>query len=390
MIPISYNIRSLKERQRTTIATALGIALVVFVLSASMMLSSGIDAAMGLSGREDVAVVLRKGTDSELGSSVPSEQIARIVSGPGVKQNQSGNPSAAGELVVVATLELEDAEPGQISNVQIRGVPDNVLDFRKDARLIEGRPARPGTDEVIIGKRIRGSFIGVDLGKEFELKKNRPAKVVGVFEAGGSMSESEVWADLETLRSAFGRGAMVSSVRVELESPDRFEAFRDSVEHDKSLGLAAFRESNFLEMQSEGTAIFVTALGTVVAAFFSFGAIIGAMITMFAAVAQRRREVGVLRALGFSPFSILSSFILESLLLALIGGLIGAVASMAMGAVEFSMLNFATFSQIVFKFTPSVGILLTALIFAVIMGVVGGLFPAFQAARVSPIEAMRN
>jgi putative ABC transport system permease protein len=390
MIPISYNIRSLSERRRTTIATALGIALVVFVLAASMMLSGGIEKAMGLSGHEDVVVVLRKGTDSELGSSVLNDQVAKILSGPGVKTDSSGNPMGVGELIVVAAIDRVGGEKGQIGNVQIRGVPDNVLAFRSDARIIEGRPAKPGTDEAVVGKAIRGRFAGLELGQEFPLNKSRRGKVVGVFEAAGSSHESEVWVDLDTLRDTFGRKGIVSSVRVKLSSPDGVGAYKEYIEFDKTLGLAAHRESKFLEQQSEGTAIFVTALGSVIAFFFSVGAIIGAMITMFAAVAQRRREVGVLRALGFSQFSILTSFILESLLLALIGGVIGAIASVGMGAVEFSTMNFATWSQMVFTFTPSIGVLLTALTFAVIMGVIGGLFPAFQAASVSPIEAMRN
>jgi putative ABC transport system permease protein len=389
MIPIAYNLRSSRARYRTTLATALGIALVVFVLSSSMMLSSGIQAAMGLAGSPDVAVVLRKGTDNELGSSLATEQLNRILSGPGVKQNEKGTPIGVGELVVVATIERTGGE-GQISNVQIRGVPDDVLELRREVRIVEGRAPKPGTDEAIIGKRIQGRFVGVDLGKEVELKKNRTVRVVGVFEAGGSLHESEVWVDLDVLRSSFGREGLISSARVKLESADRFEGFRESIEHDKALGMTVVRENRFLEMQAEGTAIFVTALGSVVALFFSIGAIIGAMITMFAAVAQRRREIGVLRALGFSRFQVLTSFMLESLLLAVLGGSIGAAASLSMGMVEFSTLNFATFSEIVFRFTPSAGVLITAVSFAVIMGAIGGLFPAFTAARVSPVEAMRN
>ena len=378
MIPIAYNIRSLKERRRTTIASALGIAMVVFVLSSSMMLSDGIDAAMGMAGRDDVAVVLRKGTDSELGSSLTQEQLSRIQASPGVK-------AAYGELVVVATIDRAGGG-GQISNVQIRGMSQ----MWRDVRIIAGRAPRPGTNEAMIGKRIRGRFEGVELDQDFELKKNRSAQVVGVFEAGGSLSESEVWIDIDVLRSSFGREGLISSARVVLESSEKLEAFREAIEHDRGLGLVVHRETKFLEMQSEGTAIFVTALGSTVAMFFSFGAIIGAMITMFAAVSQRRREVGVLRALGFSEFSILTSFILESLMLSLLGGIIGAIASIGMGMVQFSMLNFATFSQIVFKFTPTIGVLVGSVFFAMVMGVLGGLFPAFQASRVSPVEAMRN
>jgi putative ABC transport system permease protein len=388
MVPLAYNIRSLRERRRTTIATALGIALVVFVLSASMMLSRGIQAALGMSGRPDVVIVVRKGTDSEMGSTIPTENLAMILSGPGVRTIE-GRPAGVGEVIVVAAIQRIGAAD-QVSNVMLRGVPENVFAFRPEVRIVEGRLPRAGTDEVVIGKRIRGRFVGVDLGQEFEIKKNRSAKVVGVFEAGGSSHESEVWVDIDILRNAFGRAGMISSARVQLESPGKLAAFEEAIEHDKRLGLVAHPEAKFLEMQSEGTSIFITALGTVVAFFFSIGAIIGAMITMFAAVSQRRREVGVLRALGFSKLSILVSFLFEAIVLSVFGGTIGVVASIAMGAVEFSTMNFATWSEMVFKFTPTPAVLGTSLFFAVVMGVVGGFLPAFQASRISPIEAMRG
>jgi putative ABC transport system permease protein len=390
MIPIAYNIRSLKERRRTTIASAGGIALVVFVLSASMMLSEGVRKAMGAAGREDVAIFLRKGSESELGSSISSEHLGLALASAGVKRDPEGKPLGVGEIVAVVALQKVGADLGQISNVQIRGVPENVYAFRPEVRIVEGRAAKPGTDEVVIGRRIRGRFAGVDLNQEFELKKNRPAKVVGVFEADGSSYESEVWVDVETLKTAFGREGMVCSIRAQLESRDRFDTLKETIESDKRLGLIVQSEPAFLERQSEGTAIFMSALGGTIAVFFSFGAILGAMVTMFAAVAQRRREVGVLRALGFKRGAILFSFLVESLILALVGGLIGCVASLAMSAVEFSTMNFDTWSEIVFKFTPTPEILLTALFFAVLMGVAGGFLPALQAARVSPVEAMRN
>lgn len=388
MIPLNYNLRSLSERRRTTFATAFGIALVVFVISSSMMLSNGIHAAMGLSGHRDIAVVLRKGSDSEMGSTIAADQVGTILSAPGVAQ-MNGAPLGEGEIILVATLAREGS-PDQVSNVQLRGMPEGYLKFRKDIKIVEGRAPTPGTDEAIIGKRLRGHFVGVDLNKEFEIKKNRSAKVVGVFEDNGSSHESEVWLDIDVLRSAFGREAMVSAVHVQLESPTRFDAFRDTVEQDKRLGLVAYQEDKFLEMQSEGTAIFITALGSVTAFFFSLGAIIGAMITMFAAVDQRKREVGVFRALGFSRWSILASFLMESTVLALISGVLGAVASLAMSTVQFSTMNFATWSEMVFRFTPTPSILLTSLGFALAMGVLGGFFPAYAASRVSPVEAMRN
>lgn len=388
MVPLSYNVRSLFVRRTTTIATAIGIGLVVFVLAASMMLYNGIRNTLVASGSASKAFVLRKGADAELSSSI-DEQTARLVmDSPGVKQAASG-PLAVGELVTVIAQEKVGAE-GQVSNVQVRGVPANVFAFRPEVTIVEGRPAKPGTDEVIIGQRIRDRFEGVKLGGSFELKKNRPVTVVGVFEAGGSAFESEIWADIETVRTSFGRQNLVSSVTVQLESPTAFDAFQAHVQSDKRLGLEVMRESRYYEKQTEMTGKFILGMGIIIAVFFSIGAMIGAMITMYGAVAQRRREIGTLRALGFSRLALMFSFLFEAVVLALIGGVIGIVAAIPVSLAELSMMNFATWSEIVFSFDLSPGVIITALIFGCGMGILGGFFPAIRAARVSPVEAMRN
>ena len=249
---------------------------------------------------------------------------------------------------------------------------------------------RTRTDEAIVGARIRGRIKGVDLDQSFDIKKNRPVKVVGVFEAGGSAYESEVWVDRDLLADAYGRKGVVSSVRVRLDSPRKFDAFRAGVENDKRLGLQALREPAFYEKQSEGASLFVGAIGTVVSIFFAIGAMIGATITMYAAVANRQREIGTLRALGFSRTSILTSFLFEAIVLAAIGGAVGAAASMAMSLVRFSMVNMASWSEIVFSFDPTPQVIGTALVFACGMGLLGGFFPAVRAARTSPLKAIRG
>lgn len=388
MIPVSYNVRNLAVRKATTVASAGGIALVVFVLASSLMLSEGLRRTLASSGRADTAIVLRKGNNAELSSTIDDPTVSIVRSAPGVKAKSDGTPMAVGELMVVAFMETSDGK-GR-TNVQLRGVPSDVTDFRPDVRVIEGRPLKPGTDEVMVGRAISGRFKNLRLGDSFELRKNRPVKVVGVFEAGGTSFESEVWADLEILREAFGRRGVVSSVRVRLDSPSRFEGFEAAIESDKRLGLDAMPEREFYEKQSEGTTLFITVMGVLIAVFFSVGAMIGAMITMYAAVANRRREVGVLRALGFSRLNIVMSFLFESLLIAGIGGAVGAVASLAMGFVSFSMMNFATWSEIVFRFTPTPQIIGASVVFGGVMGVVGGFFPALRAASVSPIDAMRD
>lgn len=388
MIPISYNVRSLFVRKATTIATALGIGLVVFVLSASLMLGAGIQKTLVSGGRPDYALVLRKGSDTELASSIEVRTVSLVLAAAGVKKTNEGAPVGAGELVVVITMAKRGTE-GQVSNVQVRGISDNVLTLRPNVKIVEGRAPTPGTDEVMVGRGIAGRFEGVELGKSFELKKNRPVKVVGIFDAGGSSFESEIWADIDTVRSSFGREGLVSSVTVRLDSPSRYEAFKAIMETDKQLGLEAFREKDYYEKQSQGTSIFVWALGVVITIFFSIGAMIGATITMNAAVAQRQREIGTLRALGFSRTSILFSFLLEAVVLASIGGICGLFSAFLLSFAEVSMMNFATFQEVTFGFDPNPLLLAIAFVFGAAMGILGGFFPALRAARVSPVDAMR-
>jgi putative ABC transport system permease protein len=389
MIPITYNVRSLFVRRTTTLATLLGIALVVFVLSSSQMLARGVQKTMGRSGSSGNAIVLRKGSDAELASNFDANLVNLIKAAPGVAKDESGASIVSGEVVLVIAADLLKPE-GQVANVLVRGVPGDVTKLRREVRIVEGRPAKPGTEEVIVGKRAMGRYKRIALGSTFELNKNRPVKIVGLFEAGGSSFESEIWVDIDVARAAFGREGLVSSASVHLESPTKFDAFAAAMEHDKQLGLLAMRENAYYEKQSENTSIFVSALGTSIVFFFSIGAMIGAMITMYSAVANRRREIGTMRALGFSRTAILISFLLEASLLALMGGALGAAASLAMGAVRFTMMNFATWSEVVFSFEPAPDILAGATLVGGLMGLIGGFFPAVRAARTSPLAAMRD
>jgi putative ABC transport system permease protein len=388
MIPIRYNLRSLAVRRTTTIATAAGVGLAVCVFSGAQMLANGIQETLASSGEEDVAIVLSRGSDAELSSSLQQSTVGLVESVPGVRQRSDGTADAVGE--VVGVLALDKVGTDGVSNVQIRGVEESVWEFRPTARIAEGRAPRPGTDEAVVGRAIRGRFRGLEIGQSFEIRRNRPVQIVGVLEADGSSFESEVWADLETVRSGFGRETLVSAVRVRLESAEAFETFERGVEADRRLGLQAFRETQYYEDQSEGTATFIRVLGMMIAFFFSIGGIIGAMITMYASVANRTREIGTLRALGFSRGGILVSFLLESTMLALIGGVLGISLSLAMGMIEISMINFQSWSEVVFSFEATPSILGSSLAAAAVIGVIGGLFPALRAARTSPIQAMRG
>jgi putative ABC transport system permease protein len=388
MIPVYYNVRSLAVRKTTTLATAGGIGLVVFVFSSVLMLSNGLKKTMGKAGSNDVAIVLRKGADAELSSSIEDQQASVVKAAKEVSVNEKGSPRAVSEMVLVVALDRIGTYG--IGNVNIRGVPDGVMDFRKGVKIVAGRAANPGTDEVVVGAAVRGRFVGLDIGQTFELKKNRPVKVVGVFTDDGSSYESEVWVDLNVGRGIFGREGVCSSVRVRLTSPESFEAFKISIEENRQFALQVQREPDFYEKQSEGTSKFIRIMGLMIAFFFSVGAMIGAMITMYSSIAHRRREIGILRALGFPQTTILLSFLIESTLLALLGGGIGAVASMGMKFVRFSTTNFANWSEIVFNFEPTPQIVVGSLLFAGLMGVLGGFFPALRAARMSPLEAMRG
>lgn len=387
MVPLSYSVRNLRVRTTTTVATALGIGLVVFVFAAVLMLGQGIKRTLGRAGSPDVAVILRDGSDAEMSSSIEIPASGLIMNAAEVRRRPDGRPDAVSELVAV--IILDKLGTTGVSNVGVRGVPEDVLAFRPSVRVVSGRMPRPGTDECSVGSSILGRFRGLEMGQSFEVKKNRRLTVVGVHSDGGSSYESEVWADRDVLRGVFGREGVVSSVRVRLASASAFAALRSGLESNRQLGVDVKREDTFYEEQSQGTSTFITAIGMLVAIFFAAGAIIGAMITMHAAVASRMREIGTLRALGFSKASILTSFLFESVVLSLLGGLLGASAATLMRFAKLSIVNFASWSEIVFEFTPTPGILLGSLVFAAVMGLIGGMIPAVRAARVNILDALR-
>jgi putative ABC transport system permease protein len=388
MVPLRYNVRSLFVRKITTAATAIGIALVVAVFAAASMLGAGIEKALGSSGRDDYAIVMRDGSDAELSSRVEGSHLGLIRDQPQV--NRTGGEAVIGEIVIVITAELADGSGG-MTNVLVRGTSPEGIDFRPEVKVVRGRRPQPGTNEVMVGTGIAGRFKGIAVGQQFDLRRNRPLQVVGEFSADGSSYESEVWGDVDVIRTSLGREGMVSSVRVKLANAAAFPAFRAALEADKRLGVQVMRESDFYKKQSEGTSTFLMGMGTIIAILFSLAAMIGCVITMNGAVAHRTREIGTLRALGFSRLAILTSFVFEAIVLALLGGAIGlAFVILVTRFGSFRMMNFATFSEIVFQFVVTPGVIISSLIFAVVMGLIGGLAPAIRASRVSPVEAMRG
>lgn len=388
MIPLSYNVRSLMVRRGTTVASVLGIGLVVFVLASALMMSEGVRRTMSKTGGEDSAIVMRKGSDNELSSSMTAETAGLLLAQPGIL-HKDGQPVGVGEVVVVTTM--DKLGTSGISNVLLRGVQIEGLErFRPGVKIVSGRMARPGTDEAVVGQAIAGRFKGLSVGESFDVRRNRPLRVVGVFAAGDSSYESEVWADLAAIQSAFGREGGVSSLRVRLESAAAFDAFEAAVERDKRLGLEAMRESDFNEKQSEMTGVVITGIGILISIFFGLGAMVGATITMYTSISSREREVGTLRALGFRRWSILGSFMLEAAMIAAAGGALGLVAALSMGFVRISMMNFQTFSEVVFTFSPTPGILIGSLLVATITGLLGGFYPAWKASKMSPVAAMKR
>lgn len=386
MVPVKYNVRNLVVRRTTTIAAAFGLALVVLVIAGAQMAVNGLEKTLGRGSSDDVAIVLRKGSDAELPSGIEDKNVNMVVAAA-QQVGATKKPMSVGEVVVVILLEKLGANG--VSNVTVRGTPEDGIAFRPTMKIIEGRAPATGADEVVIGKQIRGRFEGMEIGQSFELKKNRKVKVVGVFEDGGSAYESEVFVDLHVLRQTFAREGYVSSVRVRLDSPSKFDAFKANIESNRQLGLVVMREADFFEKQSEQTGFLLKFIGYMVGVFFAIAAVIGATITMNAQVAGRTREIGTLRALGFSRLSILFSFLLESVVLSLIGGAVGAIAALGLGFIKVTLINFSSWSEIVWSFEPTPKILVSSVLLAGFMGVIGGFLPAIRAARVSPVEAMR-
>lgn len=391
MIAIQYNLRSLFVRRLTAAATLGGVALVTFVLAGALMLAAGVERAMASGGRDDVAIVLRAGSDSELASSVDTASLQTLRAAPAVAA-PSGEPSVSPELVSVVALQKSDGSG--LSNLTVRGVEERAFALRPQLRLVSGRHPRPGSDEAIVGKRIVGKFAGLTLasdgsGGEVRLGKNRPVRVVGVFQAPGDSAESELWVDLDTARAALGRPGLASSVRVGLESPEQLATFQNAVEGDPRLGLDVQSEAAFLEAQASGLSSFIRGLGSLISGLFALAAMLGAAITMHGAVAARSREIGTLRALGFSRGNILWGFLCESCALTFGGAVLGVLLALPLAWVEISMMNQSSWSEVVFGFEPSAEVSLIALGFGLVMGLCGGVAPALRAAWMRPLDALR-
>ncbi len=384
-IPFSYIARNVVARKLTTALTAGGMALVVYVFATVLMLAAGLERTLVATGQDDNVVVIRRGAQTEVQSGVDRLQAGIVESLPDIAVGGDGQKLISKEPVVL--INLPKRVSNKASNVVIRGVTPSGLELRPQVKLSEGRMFRPGTAEVIAGRSIATRFQGAGLGETLRFA-SRDWTVVGVFDGGRTGFDSEIWGDSEQMLQAFRRLAF-SALVFRLADTARFDAVKAEIETDPRLTLEAKRESRFYADQSEMLSKFISILGTTISIIFSIGAVIGAMITMYASVASRTAEIGTLRALGFPRSAILSAFLVEALLLGAIGGVVGLVAASFMQALAISTTNFQTFAELAFSFALTPGIVAASLGFALAMGFVGGFLPATRAARMKIVDALR-
>ena len=383
----AFNIRTLPQRMGSSATAIFGIAGVVAVMVGVLSIAQGILQTMNNSASADNVVVLRSGSNTELMSILLGDDTRIIAEAPGLARNESG-AIASPELFVIINL-LKRAT-GTDANVPLRGVSRNALDVRDSFRVVEGRMFEWGLNEVIVGVGALIEFQGLEVGSTITVAQEE-WPVVGIFETGGGLAETEIWVDASVLQPAYRRGNSYQAVYAKLESPGAYQEFKDALTSDPRLNVKPMRESEYYEEQSAMLYKLVTGLGTLIAVIMGFGAVFGALNTMYTAVSSRAREIATLRALGFHSGPVVISVLMESLLLALIGGVIGATAAWwVFDGFRAATLNFTSFSQVAFAFDVSLSLLARGIVFAMVIGLVGGLFPALRAARQPVANALRE
>lgn len=384
-VPLSYIARNLWTRRLTTALTVSGLALVVFVFATVLMLDAGLKRTLVTTGEYDNMVVIRKGTETEVQSSINRDQASIIEMHAAIANGPGGERMASKETVVLISLTRRgDNRP---SNVIIRGTSAMGLALRPQVKLIEGRTFRAGSSEIIVGINIARRFEGTGIGGRLRFAQ-RDWIVAGIFDAGGSGFDSEIWGDADQLMQSFRRAAY-SSMVLRLADTGLYDRFKADVDTDPRLADEVKRERVFYSDQSRALSKFINILGLTLSIIFSIGATIGAMITMYASVASRVTEIGTLRALGFKRASILRAFVMEALLMGLVGGVAGLALASSMQFASFSTTNFQTFADLSFRFILTPGIAVQTLLFALVMGLAGGFLPAVRAARLNIVDALR-
>ncbi|WP_410210561.1 ABC transporter permease [Aquirhabdus sp.] len=385
-LSFSYVARNLVVRKLTTILTASGMALVVFVFAAVLMTSAGLRQTLSGTGSYDNVMIIRQGSQTEVQSTISREQANILSSLPGLSSDGVGNPILSPEVLVLVNMPRKDG--GGLANIVVRGTSENGLHMRPQIHIQSGRQFRPGSSEVIIGKGLTRGKLGLRLGDTMSFGL-REWRIVGVFDAGASGFDSEVWGDGEQMMQAFRRQSY-SSVVVNLRDRASYDVFAEAVKQQPRLNVDIRRESLFYADQSEKMTNFIDILGNTITIIFSVGAVIGAMITMYSSVANRTREIGTLRALGFQRSNIVSAFLQEAMLLGFIAGVFGLIGASFMQLVEISTTNIQTFSEVVFKLILTPAIVLQVMLFSLFMGVLGGVLPAIRASRLEIVDALRT
>jgi len=384
-IPIVYNVRNVMQRPLTTLATGWGIAMVVTILVGTFALASGFQAALLGTGSPNNAIVLRTGADSEISSGIERDAANIIRALPDVAVGPDGRPLVSAEMVVLTNLNRVGQKGS--SNIPIRGLDPSSFALRDQMKIVEGRMFRPGSDELIVGQRIARRFSGLRIGDRVTFGQ-RTFTIVGHFTAGGSAFESEIWGDNAVLMPAFDRDAF-QSVTFRMRDPAHFAELKKRLEADPRLGVQVKTERAFYSEQSQMLGGMIRVAGVVITLIMAVGAIFGAMNTMYAAVSQRTREIAVLLTLGFSKGSIMLSFLIESVLLALVGGVIGCLLALPINGITTSTTNWSSFSEVAFAFRVTPLGLVMGMLFAAAMGFFGGLLPARRAASQSLASSLR-
>jgi len=385
-IPIIYNLRSLRQRPASTITTALGMGLVVAVFIAMMALANGFMAALIGTGSDENVIVLRKGANQEMNSGITRQSTSVITGMPFVATGPDNLPMVSPETFVVVPIERRNN--AGMANVVVRGVSTRAFDVRKGVAVTEGRPFRSGAREVVVGKAFASRFPNSDVGQTIKFA-DADWTVVGHFTASGSSFESEIWGENEQMMPVF-RGEIFQSVTFRMKDPGSFDGIKQTLEHDSRLQVDAFRERDFYANQSTMLATILKFIAIFISGIMAVGAIFGAVNTMYAAVATRAPEIGVLLTLGFRPRSVLGSFLFEAVLIAALGGALGCLIALPINGLVTSTTNWASFSEIAFAFRVTPALLLAGMLFAVTMGIVGGLLPARAAAKQHVVDALRQ
>jgi len=386
-IPIVYNLRSVRARWTSSLVAILGIAGTVGVFVAMLSMAKGFQATLVNSGSAGNALVTRAGATSEMTGAVSLDEVKVLEDAPGVAHGIDG-PIMTPEVVVIAPFPL--IRTGTDANVQVRGVSPKALEVRSKVKMIEGRFFQSGLTELIVGRNVASTYVGLGMGDAVKFGGGT-WRVVGVFDAGGSAFDSEVWCDAAVLNQVYKRPENIyQSVTVHLTSPDALTQFRDSVTTDPRMSVDVTREVDYYSKQSRSVTTLIVVLGSLISIIMGIGAVFGALNTMYSAVSERSREIATMRALGFSAAAVVTSFVIEALLISFLGGVLGCIAVLKLNGLTTSTMNFQTFSSLAFAFRITPLLLLLGIVFALLMGVMGGLPPAIRAARRPVAQALRG